>query len=96
MVLKNGLKVISTRIPIIDEHEHLIGALSIFKDISDAVLLAEEITDLKEVETKLQAIFASSDEAISVVDENGYGIMINPAYTRITGLTGEQVIGKAS
>ena len=94
MVLKNGLKVISTRIPIIDEHEHLIGALSVFKDISDAVLLAEEITDLKEVETKLQAIFASSDEAISVVDENGYGIMINPAYTKITGLTGEQVIGK--
>ena len=56
--------------------------------------MAEQITDLKEIETKLKAIFYSSDEAISVVDEDGIGIMINPAYTRITGLTENQVIGK--
>ena len=36
----------------------------------------------------------SSNEAISVVDENGNGLMINPAYTRITGLTEKDVIGK--
>src|SRR5699024_6574230 len=36
----------------------------------------------------------SSDEAISVVDEHGMGLMINPAYTRITGLTETDVIGK--
>ena len=93
LMLNNGLKVISTRIPIIDEHDHLIGGIAIFKDITEAVRLAEQITDLREIQTKLQAIFTSSDEAISVVDENGRGIMINPAYTRITGLTEEQVIG---
>jgi len=42
----------------------------------------------------LEAIIQSSDEAISVVDEHGNGIMINPAYTRLTGLTREQVVGK--
>ena len=42
----------------------------------------------------LQAIIHSSDDAISVVDENGRGILINPAYTRLTGLTQEQVIGQ--
>src|SRR5690625_184479 len=42
----------------------------------------------------LEAIIHSSDEAISVVDENGKGLMINPAYTRITGLTEKEVIGK--
>src|SRR5690625_3086553 len=42
----------------------------------------------------LEAIIHSSDEAISVVDENGKGLMINPAYTRITGLTENEVIGK--
>ena len=93
LLLNNGLKIISTRIPIIDEHDHLIGGIAIFKDITEAVGLAEQITDLREVQTKLQAIFTSSDEAISVVDEHGYGIMVNPAYTRITGLTEEQVIG---
>ena len=93
LMLNNGLKVISTRIPIIDEHDHLIGGIAIFKDITEAVRLAEQITDLREIQTKLQAIFTSSYEAISVVDEHGRGIMINPAYTRITGLTEEQVIG---
>ena len=42
----------------------------------------------------LEAIIQSSDDAISVVDEEGKGLMINPAYTRITGLTTDEVIGK--
>lgn len=93
MVLGNGRKIITTRIPIIEENGRLIGAFAIFKDITEVVNLAEEITDLKEIQTMLQAIIHSSDDAISVVDEHGRGILINPAYTRLTGLTQEQVIG---
>ncbi|KIY21978.1 sigma-54 interaction domain-containing protein [Mesobacillus subterraneus] len=94
LLLSNGSKIITTRIPIIDENDQLIGAFSVFKDITEVVNLAEEITNLKEIQTMLQAIIHSSDEAISVVDEDGRGIMINPAYTRITGLKEEEVIGQ--
>ncbi|MCP1159707.1 sigma-54 interaction domain-containing protein [Bacillus infantis] len=94
LVLANGLEIITTRIPMIGEKGELIGAFSVFKDITEVVNLAEEITNLKEIQTMLQAIIQSSDEAISVVDENGKGLLINPAYTRITGLTEEQVIGQ--
>lgn len=94
MILGNGKKIITTRIPIIEENGTLIGAFAVFKDITEVVNLAEEITDLKEIQTMLQAIIHSSDDAISVVDENGRGLLINPAYTRITGLTQEQVIGQ--
>lgn len=94
MVLGNGRKIITTRIPIIEENGTLIGAFAVFKDITEVVNLAEEITDLKEIQTMLQAIIHSSDDAISVVDENGRGILINPAYSRLTGLTQEQVIGQ--
>lgn len=94
LILENGLKIITTRIPIVDENGQLIGAFSVFKDITEVVNLAEEVTNLKEIQTMLQAIIHSSDDAISVVDEKGRGILINPAYTRITGLTEEQVIGK--
>lgn len=45
-------------------------------------------------DSMLQAIIQSSDEAISVVDESGRGILINPAYTRLTGLKEEEVIGQ--
>ncbi|QSB50138.1 sigma-54 interaction domain-containing protein [Parageobacillus toebii] len=92
--LENGKKIITTRIPMIDETGKLFGALAVFKDITELVKLAEEITDLKEMRMMLEAIIHSSEEAISVVDEHGNGILINPAYTRITGLTEEEVIGK--
>ncbi|MCA1025548.1 sigma-54-dependent Fis family transcriptional regulator [Cytobacillus kochii] len=93
-VLGSGLKIITTRIPVIGDNGQLIGAVSIFKDITELVDLAEEITDLKNLKTMLQAIIQSSDEAISVVDEDGKGLIINPAYSKITGLAEEEVIGK--
>jgi PAS domain S-box-containing protein len=94
LMLDNGLKIITNRIPMITEDLQVMGAFSVFKDITEVVNLAEEITNLKEIQTMLQAIIQSSDDAISVVDEEGKGILINPAYTRITGLTEEEIIGK--
>lgn len=93
-MLANGLKIITTRIPIIDENHELIGAFAVFKDITEVVNLAEELTNLKEIQTMLESVIQSSEEAISVVDENGKGIIINPAYTRLTGLTEDEVIGQ--
>ncbi|MGD6815596.1 sigma 54-interacting transcriptional regulator [Metabacillus sp. 113a] len=92
-ILDNGLKIITTRIPILNPDGSLRGALSLFKDITEAVQLAEELTNLREIETMLTAIIQCSDEAISVVDEHGRGILVNPAYTRMTGLREEDIIG---
>ncbi|RWZ60133.1 PAS domain S-box protein [Halobacillus fulvus] len=92
--LDNGKRIITTRIPLIGSDQNVLGAYAVFQDITEVVDLAEEITNLKEVQTMLEAIIQSSDEAISVVDENGNGLMINPAYTRITGLTEGDIVGK--
>src|SRR5699024_4608355 len=92
--LPNDTSIITTRMPLVNEQNHLIGAFALFKDSNEVLRLAEENTDLKEIKTMLEAIIYSSDEAISVVDENGNGLIINPAYTRITGLTEKDVIGK--
>jgi PAS domain S-box-containing protein len=94
LVLMNGLKIITTRIPMVDESGRLFGAFAVFKDITEVMNLAEEVTNLKEIQTMLQAIIQSSDDAISVVDDIGRGILINRAYSRITGLKEEEVIGK--
>ena len=94
LLLSNGTKIVTSRIPIIDEKGERIGAFAVFKDITEVVNLAGEITNLKEIQTMLQAIIQSSDDAISVVDEDGKGILINPAYTRITGLETNDIIGK--
>ncbi len=53
-----------------------------------------EATNLREVQTLLEAIINSTQDAITVVDKTGVQILINPAYTRLTGMAPEQVIGK--
>ncbi len=94
LLLDNGKKIITTRIPIVTESGKLLGAFAVFKDITEVVDLAEELTNLREIQIMLEAIILSSEEAISVVDEDGKGILINPAYTRLTGLTKQDVVGK--
>nr|WP_277818436.1 sigma-54-dependent Fis family transcriptional regulator [Bacillus sp. TL12] len=94
LTLGNEKKIITTRIPILKEDGEVQGAFAIFKDITEVVDLAEEVTDLKEIQTLLEAIIHSSEEAISVVDEKGRGLVINPAYTKLTGLAEDDIIGK--
>lgn len=94
LILESGTKIVTSRYPMIDEAGKQVGAIAVFKDISEVVRLAEEITNLTEIQKMLEAIIYSSDDAISVVDEEGKGILINPAYTRITGFSEAEVIGQ--
>lgn len=79
---------------IIRERNDFRRAFAVYKERCEMLNVHEEISSLKEVQTMLRAIIHSSEEAISVVDEHGKGILINPAYTRLTGLTEAEVIGK--
>jgi PAS domain S-box-containing protein len=54
----------------------------------------KKISDLTEAKGLFEAIFYSTEDAISVCDEKGMQIKVNPAYTRITGLTEEDVLNK--
>ncbi|GGE37679.1 sigma-54-dependent Fis family transcriptional regulator [Pullulanibacillus camelliae] len=92
--LENGDKIITTRLPMLADDGSLLGAFAVFKDITDIQEMAEEVTNLKSIQTMLHAIIQSSEEAITVVDEKGNGLLINPAYTRLTGLREADVIGK--
>lgn len=94
LILGNGLNIVTSRYPLFNKDNEKIGAFAIFKELTEFIALAEEITDLEKVRTMLEAIIYSSDDAISVVDEFGNGLLINPAYTRITGLSEADVIGK--
>lgn len=88
------ISIITNRMPIYDDEGIIVGAIAIFRDITEIKELAEELTDVKEVRAMLQAIFNSTSDAISVVDAKGKGIMINPAYTRLTGYRSKDIIGK--
>ena len=86
--------IITNRVPLRSPEGELVGAVAVFRDITEVKHLAEEITNLRQVQTLLSAIINATQDAISVVDAQGIGILINPAYTRLTGLTEKDVIGK--
>jgi len=86
--------IITSRLPIKDARGEIIGAVAVFRDITSIRKLAEEITNLKEVEAQLKAIIDSTNDAISVADENGIVRIVNRAYTKITGYAAEEVVGK--
>lgn len=90
----NGTTIVTNRVPVRDEEGRIIGAMAVFRDITEFKALAEEITNLKEIQEMLGAIINATQDAISVVDAQGNGLLINPAYTRLTGLTEADVIGK--
>lgn len=84
--------IMTNRVPVRNRHGEIVGALATFRDIGDIKRLGSEIAELKETRSLLQAIVNSTQDAISVVDENGMGILINPAYTHLTGLTEHDVL----
>lgn len=86
--------IIASRMPFYDEQGRVIGAVAFLRDMTEYEDLSAKVNTLKEVRTLLTAIINSTQDAISVVDENGLGILINPAYTRLTGLTADDVLGK--
>lgn len=86
--------LITNRVPVRDARGDIVGAVAVFRDIGEVKRLAEEIAGLRETRTLLEAIINSTQDAISVVDENGMGMLINPAYTRLTGMTEDDVLRK--
>jgi PAS domain S-box-containing protein len=105
-ILKTGIKelnvkqkfrnteIIANRIPLSNVEGKIIGAFAVFTDITQTKKMTNEIINLKEYTDLLRSILDSTQDAISVVDESGIGIYVNPAYTKMVGMTEKDVIGK--
>ncbi|MCL4477101.1 MAG: sigma-54-dependent Fis family transcriptional regulator [Nitrospirae bacterium] len=86
--------IITNRVPIRSEEGKIVGAVAVFRDITEIKSLAEQVTDLWKARNLLEAVIQATEDAISVADENGNTIIVNPAYTRITGMPKEAVLNK--
>ncbi|MHB1685187.1 MAG: sigma-54 interaction domain-containing protein [Bacilli bacterium] len=87
-------EIITNRVPVLAKDGRPMAAIAVFRDVTEVRDLAAQVTNLKEIQTLLEAVISATQDAISVVDADGRGIMINPAYTRLTGLSEAAVIGK--
>ncbi len=91
-----NIKIITSRMPVRDENDKVIGAVAVFRDVTDIIELASKVTNLKEIQSMLKAIFNAAQDAISVVDEKGTHIMLNLMYTKLTGYSADDMIGKVA
>ncbi len=91
--LLGEIEIITSRLPIIDDGVQ-IGAVAIFRDVSEMVKLAEEMTNLKQLQMTMSAVFNAAQDAISVVDQKGIYMLVNPAYTQLTGYRESEIIGR--
>jgi PAS domain S-box-containing protein len=85
--------VISNITPVIMDGK-IVGAISVFQDISELEALVLQAKSGKELAAELNAIFESSYDGIYVTDSNGDTLRVNSAYQRITGLSLKQLMGK--
>jgi len=67
------------------------GILSICEDISEKVLLENEII---EREKKLRTIFETANEGIAIADHNNVLTDVNKKFCEMTGYSREEIIGK--
>lgn len=86
--------IITNRVPIRDGAGQVIGAVAVFRDVTEIKTLTVQVSDLWKSRSLLEAVIEATGDAISVADGNGNNIIVNQAYTRITGLPKEAVINK--
>lgn len=92
--LDKNTTIITNRMPVKNDDGEIIGAVAVFRDITELDELIEENIKLKEMRILLEAIIQSTQDAISVVDENGIGILVNPAYESLAEMSKNELIGK--
>jgi len=78
----------------IRKDNRIIGALEIMQDISHLEDISHELEYTKKLKAEMDDIIEASFDSIFVTDAKGYVLSINDAYTRITGIKAEDIMGK--
>jgi PAS domain S-box-containing protein len=86
--------LLTNRLPISNDQGEIIAAVSVFKNVTTQNELRSKIQELNSNNILLETIIDSVQEAISVVDEYGFFKIVNDAYSRVSGRSKEEVIGK--
>lgn len=84
--------VVTNRATVV-QNGKLIGAISVFEDITQLEQMADELDHVKQLKATLEDVIENPYEGIIVVDKNGLVTMINDTYLNIVGRKREEVLG---
>jgi len=77
--------------PILNDYGELVGAVLIFRDITDKVEFRKKLI---ESENRLRKIIENSSTVITIRDKEGRFTLVNKAFEKLTGCTEEELIGR--
>jgi PAS domain S-box-containing protein len=86
--------ILTSRMVVRDPSGAVEGAVAIFRDVGEVQELSARVRTLQDLRELSEAIIRCSEEAISVADERGNTVLVNPAYSRLMGLSEEEVLGR--
>lgn len=86
--------LLKNRFAFYNGESRVVGAIEIIQDITLIKDLENKVKDLQDEKELLKAIIDSTQDAISVADDQGRGFLINQAYKTLTGLTETDIINK--
>nr|WP_278276543.1 sigma 54-interacting transcriptional regulator [Anaerobranca gottschalkii] len=89
----NDYTVIANRTPI-KLGDKIIGAVSVFQDITDYENVLLELDKQKNITDVLNTVMELAYDGILVVDKQGHITMISDAYSKFLGVNKDEVIGK--
>ena len=90
----SGARVyVSNRSPIVEDGK-AVGAVGIFQDVSEAEYISNELASVKELNMELTALIESSYDGVLIARRDGVVSQVNQAYTKMTGLKPEYIVGQ--
>ena len=70
--------ILTNRVPVRDERGAIIGAVAVFRDVTEMRVLTDKVTGLWNLRSLLEAVIESTADAISVADEKGNNLNREP------------------
>jgi len=92
-IVVRGKTYLTNRSPLFYQGK-VMGAISVFQEITELEEISSKFKTFERLNKELDTIFNSSYDGLMITDENGRGIKVNCAHTRLTGVGEEHFVGK--
>jgi len=89
-----GKTLLSNRTPILDKKNKIKGAVAIVQDISNLEGMNRILNDALQANEQLSTILKKSLDSLFITDAEGRVLSVNEAYTKITGIKSDDILGK--
>jgi PAS domain S-box-containing protein/TyrR family helix-turn-helix protein len=89
-----GKTLLSNRTPIMDKTNTIRGAVGVVQDISNLEDMNRILNDALQTNEQLNAVLKNSLDSLFITDAEGRVLSVNEAYTKITGIKAEDILGK--